>query len=370
MNILILNWRDPEHPLSGGAEEVLYYYSQHWIKKGAKVTWFASSFDKAKESELVNGIHIIRKGSHFTVAIWAFIYFLQGKFRTIDIVLDCFHFVPYFSKLYFWRKPVVALIHEVAGKIWFQNIFLPVAVIGYLLEPFFLYLYRNNQIITGSQSAKKDLIEHFVKSDRITIVHHGFTNLKTKKEYGKEKSNTIIFLGRLSKDKGIEDALLAFSILAKKDKKATFWIAGKAESKEYMKRLSKIVHSLQIKNRCVFFDYVTQEKKFELLAKAWVLVHPSIKEGWGLNVIEANSVGTPAVGYNVAGLKDSIVNGKTGLLVDPNVVSLAEGLSSIIGNKEKYDDISRKAIEWSKNFTWEKAGEQSFAVLIKAYAGS
>ena len=123
MNILILNWRDPKHPLSGGAEEVLYYYSQYWIKKGATVTWFASAFDKGKDSEVTDGIHIIRKGSHFTVGVWAFIYFLQGSFKTVDIVLDCFHFVPYFSKLYFWRKPVVALIHEVAGKIWFQNLF-------------------------------------------------------------------------------------------------------------------------------------------------------------------------------------------------------------------------------------------------------
>ncbi len=366
MNILILNWRDPKHPLSGGAEEVLYYYSQYWIKKGATVTWFASAFDKGKDSEVTDGIHIIRKGSHFTVAVWAFIYFLQGSFKTVDIVLDCFHFVPYFSKLYFWRKPVVALIHEVAGKIWFQNLFFPIALIGYLLEPLFLFLYRNNQIITGSQSAKEDLIKHSMKSEDITIVNHGFTKLKAK-EYSKEKSTTIIFLGRLSRDKGIEDALMAFSRLLKKDKTATLWVVGRAESKKYMKRINQMVNSLQIKKRCVFFDYVTQEKKFELLTKAWVLVHPSIKEGWGLNVIEANSVGTPAVGYDVAGLKDSIVNGKTGLLVSSNVTSLADGLSSIVSNKERHDDMSKEAIKWSRNFTWEKAGEQSFAVMKKVY---
>ena len=253
-----------------------------------------------------------------------------------------------------------------AGQIWFQNLFFPIALIGYLLEPLFLFLYRNNQIITGSQSAKEDLIKHSMKSEDITIVNHGFTKLKAK-EYSKEKITTIIFLGRLSRDKGIEDALMAFSRLLKKDKTATLWVVGRAESKKYMKRINQMVNSLQIKKRCVFFDYVTQEKKFELLAKAWVLVHPSIKEGWGLNVIEANSVGTPAVGYNVAGLKDSIVNGKTGLLVSSNVTSLADGLSSIVSDKERHDYMTKEAIKWSRNFTWEKAGEQSFAVMKKVY---
>ena len=124
------------------------------------------------------------------------------------------------------------------------------------------------------------------------------------------------------------------------------------------KRFSNLAFCLK------YFNYVSESKKFELLKKAWILVHPSRKEGWGLNVIEAASQGTPTVGYDREGLRDSIVDGKTGLLTDSNPVSLANTIAELISNKNLYNKLSEGAADWAKKFSWKKSNEESWEILI------
>src|SRR5689334_2645433 len=100
MKILILNWRDIKHPLSGGAEISLFEQAKIWTKKGAKVTWYSSSFKNSKKEEVIDGIRFVRNGSHYTVSLNFFADYLMGKFKSIDVVIDCFHFVPFFTPLF------------------------------------------------------------------------------------------------------------------------------------------------------------------------------------------------------------------------------------------------------------------------------
>ncbi len=369
MNILILNWRDPKHPLAGGAEISLLFHANYWKKKGANITWFSSEFKNSKKTEVIDDITYIRRGSHYTFFLKFFLYYMTHH-TDCDIVVDSFHFIPFFSPLFMRNKRTVALINEVAGKIWFKNINYLLALLGFFLEPFFIRLYRKKQFITCSESTSDDLVGLGIKKILINVIHNGILRTTAQIDPKKNSKPVLIFLGRISNDKGIEDAIKAVAMLKEQSIDTQLWIVGKKESEKYNAKIALLIEKMGVKDRCKIFGFVSEQEKFKLLSKAWVLVHPSIKEGWGLNVIEANSVGTPAVGYNVAGLKDSIVNGKTGLLVNSDVISLADGLRSMINDKEKYDHISKRAIEWSKNFTWEKAGEQSFAVIKKAYGRS
>ena len=92
------------------------------------------------------------------------------------------------------------------------------------------------------------------------------------------------------------------------------------------------------------------------------------KEGWGFTVIEAASQGTPTVGYNVAGLRDSVKNGKTGVLVDAkNTEQLANAVIQIIKKKEEYNKLSSNALAWSKQFTWDKSVKKSWDVIQYVY---
>ncbi len=367
MNILIFNWRDIMHPLGGGAEISLFEHAKYWRKQGANITWITSSFNGAEKKENIEGIRVIRIGSYYTVHILAYIYFKRHLEKKIDIVIDCFHFIPYFTPLYIKKSKIIALINEPAKNAWFKNIFFPASLIGYLSERFFFGFYKNIPFITSAHSIADELTHYNISSKEIHIIPHGVTLGKNKK-YSKESVPTILSLSQLSKDKGIEDALKTFSILKKTGKNFNYWIVGKANTKEYREHLKRLAEELAISGKIVFFGFVSEEEKWKLLSRAWVLIHPSIREGWGLNVIEANSVGTPAVGYNVTGLKDSIQNMKTGLITSKNTpVNLAEKIKILLTNKELYGKLSRNAIEWSGGFTWEESGRKSWKLIKTIY---
>lgn len=364
MNILILNWRDPMHPLAGGAEIALYQHIKYWQKKGANVTWYSSSFEKSKEEVVFEKIKIYRKGSHYTVALHFFKDYLLGKHRDNDVIIDCFHFIPYLTPLYIGNKKIIALIHEVAREIWFKNIFFPLSLIGYFLEPFIIRFYRNKDYITVSNSTKKELNRLGISANKIHVVPNGL-NLPRITKTKKAENPTVIFLGRLAKDKGVEDAIKALEILVKGNKDVSLWIVGKDENERYSKFLKQKVSELKLNKNIRFFGYVSEIDKANLLSKAWILIHPSLKEGWGLNVIEANSVGTIAVGYKVSGLKDSIINNKTGFLVDDRPENLASAVRKIIGDRRRRNLMSESAKEWSRKFNWDKSGSRSWEIITK-----
>ncbi len=368
MNILILNWRDPLHPLAGGAEISLLEHAKYWNKQGANVTWFASSFSGAQKEEVFNEIKIIRRGSHFTVHIMFFLHWLRYKVDDYDVIIDCFHFLPFFTPLFLKRKKIIAFIHEVAGKVWYLNLYYPLAWVGYHLEPYFFLFYKQIPFITPSESAKTDLIKLGIPKKNIFVIHNGVNLEKVNISTIKEKVPTILFLNRISKDKGIEDALLAFIEIKKIISEVKLWIVGKEESEGQLKKLiEKIGISKKINSSIMYFGFVDQKKKFELLKKAWILVHPSKKEGWGLTVIEAASQGTPAVGYDVEGLRDSIKNNKTGLLTKENFIDLAKGLERLIRDKKLYSQMSKEAMEWSRKFNWNISGEKSWKLIKLIY---
>ena len=364
LSILIFNWRDPKHPLAGGAEQMVLEHAKYWKSKGANITWFASGFPKGKKFELLDGITYIREGSHFTVALMAFIYFMKGKFGKIDLVVDCFHFFPYFTPLYMRNVKKISIIHEVAGNLWFDNLLFPLAVIGYFIEPYIMRLYSNVNFITGGDSTKKDHLSLGFRGKNINVINHGIRKSTIKKVL-KDKNPVLIFLGRISKDKGIEDALMTLGLLARDYKDIMLWIVGKSESHDYEKKVKSLMKQFEVSKNCKWFGYVSEKEKYSLLAKSWILIHPSKKEGWGLNVIEANSVNTPVVGYKVPGLFDSIVDGKTGILVDCEALSMADGVESLLRNKKLYLKMSNEAKLWSERFTWDKAGEKSYALITK-----
>ena len=111
--------------------------------------------------------------------------------------------------------------------------------------------------------------------------------------------------------------------------------------------------------------YPTENEKINLLSKAWVLVNPSVREGWGINIIEANACATPCIAYNVPGLRDSIIDGETGILVKENseIEILAKKIIEFIENNKIRQKFSKNALKWSKNFTWDKSAEEFMNVL-------
>jgi glycosyltransferase involved in cell wall biosynthesis len=365
MRILILNWRDIKHPLAGGAEISTHEHAKRWVKAGHQVIQFSSLAKGEKSSEIIDGVQIIRRGNHYTVHLHAFIYYLRHLRGKIDFIVDEFHFIPFFTVLYTGVKKM-AFIHETAGKIWFKNQIFPINLLGYILEPLFIKLYGNTSFMTVSESTKNDLMHFGISSKRINVIFNGIKTINSKESKGKDL--TLIYLGRLAKDKGIEDVISVYYKIYQIYKNAKLWVVGKEENVGYLQKIKEKVKNLNISQQIVFYDYVSEKEKFELLKKAWIFINPSMKEGWGLTVIEAASQGTPTVAYNVPGLRDSIVNNETGLLAeDKTLEALAKKVNMLLSNRILYNNLSKNALKWSKRFNWDESAEKSLILINRIY---
>src|SRR3989344_2964109 len=266
MKILILNWRDIKHPLSGGAEISTHEHAKRWVNEGHEVIQISSSWNTLKKNEVVDGIRIIRFGNYYTVHLYAFMYYHLYLRKEINLIIDEFHGIPFFTSLYA-RCKKLAFIHETAEEIWFKNIMFPLNIIGYVIEPYIFKLYRNIPFMTVSQSTKNDLIRFGIKKENVHIIHNGTLQIKVKAE--KEKKPTILYLGRLTEDKGTKDAIVAFSYIKQKKQDAILWIVGKEEKKGYKKYLENLIDHLQLSKHVIFYDHVTEEEKYHILKRSW-----------------------------------------------------------------------------------------------------
>ncbi|KKU10910.1 MAG: Glycosyl transferase group 1, partial [Candidatus Woesebacteria bacterium GW2011_GWB1_45_5] len=240
-----------------------------------------------------------------------------------------------------------------------------VGLIGYLGEPVIFLFYRNTKFMTGSESAKKELVKLGIPEKNINIVPHGVitSNARNSIPANEKKQKTVSFLGILSRDKGIEGALKCFALLAERDS-FIFWVIGRAETESYKKHLEALVKTLGLEKKVKFWGFVSQKKKFELLAKSGVMINPSIREGWGLVNIEANAMGIPVVAYNSLGLTDSVKDGVSGVIVKRNTPKdLADTVEWVLSDKTIYKKLSEGAVSWSKEFSWDRSRKISLKVI-------
>lgn len=360
MHILILNWRDPKNPKSGGAEIVTFRHAKAWIEAGHKVTWLTSRFKNSLKKETINGIEIVRKGNSLSVYLHApFFYFFGGK--TFDLVIDEIHGLPFFTPLYV-RGKKIAFIHEVAQEIWDFMYSFPVNKFGKFLEKFYFKLYKNIPFWTDAFSTIDDLVRFGISRKLCIAIPCPIENEILNSLPIKEEKSTFIFVSRIVKMKGIEDVIKAFYLISKIIE-SQLWIVGGGDN-NYIKKIKKIVSKWGLSKKIIFYGRVKDSKKLELMRRAHLLLHASIKEGWGLVVLEAASQGTPAVAYNVSGLKDTIVSGKTGLIVDQNTPELlAKKALDLLNNNRLYNKLQKNGLNWVKKFRWEDVTQESLLMV-------
>lgn len=362
MKVLVLSWRGPGHPLSGGAEQSTWKHIEGWVKRGVDVTLFTSSFPGCVGQEEKQGVKIIRRGDqYFGVKLFAFIHCISNKY---DLVIDEFHGIPFYTPLF--CKKSICFIHEVAGPVWKLNQWpkpfnlLPL-LLGPIIEKFTLkYIYKNTQFFTVSNSTRKDLIALGV--NKVEVIQNGVSLPKKLTVYPKSKKPTFVFLSALSKDKGVEDVIDVFRIISARIPESELIVMGKGETNyvEYLKSKSK---KLNIK----FLGWVDELTKFKYLSVSHILLFPSYHEGWGLVVIEANSVGTPAVVYPVRGLVDSVKDNYSGKISkEVSVKSMSEVVIDLLNSRD-YESITNNCIKWASNFSWNDAQSRSFDLLRKIY---
>lgn len=354
VRILLMNWRDIKNPEAGGAELFTHEVAKRLVKKGYEVTIFSSMFNGCLKKELIEDVEIIRNGGKYTVYRQAKSFYLKHQ-REYDLVIDEINTRPFLTPKYVKSKPIIALIHQLAKEYWFYETPFPLCHLGYyFLEKSWLSRYVDIPTITVSESTKSDLAK--LGFTKVHVITEGLSIKPLKEVPKKAKRHTILFVGRLKKIKFPGHAIEAFKIIKQKMSNVQLWIVGDGYLRKKLER-----------NSCegiIFFGKVSDDLKFELMKKAHLIIVPSLREGWGLVVTEANACGTPAIAYNVPGIKDSVKNMETGILVPFNDINgLANSAMKLLTNEELRLNMSINALRWSRHFCWDETARQVVGII-------
>lgn len=295
---------------------------------------------------------------------------LRGSGWRPDVVIDEVNTVPFFTPKYV-KEPVAMLIHQLCKDCWKYAVNPLAQPLGWRLEKAFHNIYTKaaregklGAVITVSQSTKQDLIELGYPEELIHIVHNGldwdFYSDCTELADGKDE--LVAYVGRITPYKRLEDLLKAWKVVEQGTRDAALVIAGRPEPR-YLERLARLAKKLNLR-RAEFRANIPQQEKKKWLARAKILVYPSTREGWGQPVLEAAVCGTPAVAYDVSGLRYAVRHMETGILVKPGDISqLAEAIGMMLRDSGLRNKLSENAYIYAQSFSWDSTAEVIAKIL-------
>ena len=359
MKILIFNWKDLKHPYAGGAEVNIHEQAKRWVKSGHYVTQFSPKFEGARISENIDGVHIIRRGGRFSIYLLVFFYYITRLRKKADVIIDIENGIPFFTPFYS-LKPKIIIMHHVHQDVFFKELPSFIAWIPYLLERYIMKLaYRNIRFVAVSGTTKSEMKKRLGISSNVNVIYNGLEHTHFITNAKKSKKPTIIYFGRLMRYKRIDLLIDLFPKILEKLPNAELHIAGTGVVENELKLKVK---NMKLNKKIIFHGFVDDLKKVSLLKNSWVFVNPSSLEGWGVTVIEANALGVPAIAFNVPGLSEAIRNNETGYLVKDND-EMINKIILILKDKKLRNKLGNNALNWSKNFSWDKSANETLKIL-------
>jgi glycosyltransferase involved in cell wall biosynthesis len=358
MRLLWFNWRDIKHPEAGGAEVFTHEVIRRLEKKGYETTLFAERFSNSPPVEYIDDVRIIREGGKYNVYDKAREYYNKYK-NSYDLIIDEINARPFLTPKFVKDKPILALTHHVSLEAWLLELPFPLGYIGYYFyHRRGLSYYENTPTATVSESSKRNLEKIGLKN--VFVVPEGLNISALDKMLQKQASPIIAFVGRLKRNKLPNHALQAFLLIKKSIPNARMWVIGDGYMRKKLEQKGD--------NSITFYGHVNEDLKYKLLSQAHLVLVPGVHEGWGLVVTESNAMGTPAIAYDVPGLRDSIKNGKTGILVKENSPKgLAQSAISLLRDPRRLSELGSNALEFSRQFNWDNTANEFDRVIKKIH---
>ena len=336
MRVVFISWRDLAHPQAGGSEYVNHRLATGLQERGHDVALLAGGPVGERAYPVVD------TGGTYSQYARAPLACLR-RFRGWDLVVDVENGIPYFSPLW-WRGASLCLVHHVHVDQWRMYFTPAVARLGVLLESRVMpRLYRSRQFVAVSRSTAASLMALGVPEDHVRTIEMGSDPLPTTAP--RSTSPLFVALGRLVAHKRL-DRLLALWERVRPRVGGRLVVAGDGPELPALRRAAGVDVELP--------GAVSEDEKLRLLSSAWALVHPAHHEGWGTVIMEAASLGTPTIGFDVPGVRDSVVDGVTGVLArdDDAFVSAWIRLATDGDLRAQLSDAART---WAATFTWDRA---------------
>jgi glycosyltransferase involved in cell wall biosynthesis len=370
------------HPAAGGAEKHLHRIFGKIVEMGHTVVLFTTSFPGAKEREVVDGIQVVRKGGDlmFQLTVALNLKKLDREFD-FDVVVEDLNKLPVFAH-WFVRKPLLVQMHHLWRKSIFSEAFFPIALGVWFFERIIPFFYRTQPFVVVSPSTKKELAEIGVDESRISVIYNGSEKPAVAAQFNEgscgetaaqsSRENApepyFIWLSRVHRYKGIWTALEAFEKFSKSHPEVKLFVVGDGP---LLKKLPSWLKAHGLDGKVELTGYVSAARKYELLSSSLALLQTSYKEGWGLTVMEAAQLCKTTIASDVPGLRDSVRDGKTGILFPSgDAAACASAMEKVYSDAELRASLGQNAKRYAESFSWENSARETLELLERTVEGS
>lgn len=357
LRIALITAYDIRGARAGGASADVSRLARHLAERhDVAIVSFSDSGER--EQDEWEGVHLVFLPHSPWTAVARLALLREPWIRQSDVVIESVDAGgPWYA---FSARSRVLLAHQLWKEVFVEEVRPPFGALLRLIEPWLYLPYRLTPTILASlsQSASRELRQVGIRN--VSMVPFGFHRdpLDAPPVPGAElRSRPILsVVSRLRKYKGVQFAISALPKILELYPDVELVIAGRGP---YRQQLEGLTRRLGIVDSVRFLGYVSHAEKKHLLHRSYVSLAPSIREGYGLNVIEAFRSGTTVVGWRVPGTTDAIQDGVTGLLVEPfDVKGLSAVVIGLLDNPEARDRLAGDAYHWAGALDWEESLDQ------------
>ncbi|ALC24674.1 glycosyltransferase family 4 protein [Streptomyces pristinaespiralis] len=350
-HIVFLAHRDLGNSAAGGSELLVDQLAQGLTARGHRITLLCGGPAVHRSYRVVSAGGRL---GHYAGARSAF----ARQVGACDLLVEVCNGMPYLAPLWH-RGPTVCLVNHVHTELWDMRFPPPVARAGRLLEHWALArAHRGNLMVAVSPSTAGALRAIGVPDRRIRVVHNGVDEPAARSP--RSRTPMFLALGRLVDYKRV-DLLLRLWERVRPVTGGRLVVVGDGPERARLERLAG--------EGVEFTGHVPEEEKHRLLCESWLLLHPAAVEGWGLVVTEAGARGTPTLGFDVPGLRDSVQDGVTGLLCRGES-SFAAAWCTLALDCDRREDMGKAAAERAAAFRWSSTVRHFEAVAEEAVGRS
>ena len=340
MKLLFNAWRGTAHPLAGGSEVLVDRLAAGMAARGHDVTLCCGRPGSEHVYRVVEG------GGRLTQFVRSPIHYGR-RFRDRDLVVDMANGMAHYTPLWRRRRPTICFVNHVHTPHWAQWFSPPAAALGRTLERRAMpWAYRHHLFVAVSPSTAEDLEALGVAPTSIRIVHNG---VDLPPRTGRKAAEPLFAaVGRLVPHK-------RYDMLARAWRRVRPHIGGRlvvvGEGPERATIEAMDVPGLEL------LGHVPPDVKERVLEEAWLLLHPSELEGWGLVIMEAAAHATPTLGFDVRGVRDAVVAGTTGVLVDDED-QFVDAWRRLAADAQEREQLGAAARARAELFSWDRTVDE------------
>ena len=357
--IHMLAWRDLADVEAGGSEIHAATVARLWAEAGIEVLMRTSYAQGSPPVATRDGYQVIRRAGRYMVFPRAVLSELTGRHGKRVALVEIWNGVPFLSPL--WATgPRAVFLHHHHDKMWPLVLSPRLAGLGATIETRIAPpLYRRTPIITLSESSRDELVKAMgLRREAITVVPPGIEERFTPDGETAERP-LIVAVGRLMPSKRF-DVLIELCARLRSRHDLELVIVGEGYERD---NLLHRIADLDAGSWVTLAGRVSDDELVALYRRAWAVAATSIAEGWGMTLTEAAACATPAVATDIAGHRDSVADGRSGLLAVTDDDFLA-ALDLVLGDADRRRELGDGAREWASRFTWAATARGTLEVLV------